>query len=70
MLHGERNPGICGFWFLQEERQRKEEEEAKKKAEDDAKKKMVLSNMGAHFGGFLAKVCHYGNLLTSCREIF
>ena len=55
---------------MQEERQRKEEEEAKKKAEDDAKKKMVLSNMGAHFGGFLAKVCHYGNLLTSCREIF
>ena len=53
---------------LQEERQRKEEEEAKKKAEDDAKKKMVLSNMGAHFGGYLAKVCHYGNLLTSCRE--
>lgn len=41
---------------LQEERQRKEDEEAKKRAEDEAKKKKVLSNMGAHFGGFLAKV--------------
>lgn len=41
---------------LQEERQRREEEEAKKKADDDAKKKKVLSNMGANFGGFLAKV--------------
>lgn len=40
----------------QEERQRKEDEEAKKRAEDEAKKKKVLSNMGAHFGGFLAKV--------------
>ncbi|KAJ8364296.1 hypothetical protein SKAU_G00131270 [Synaphobranchus kaupii] len=38
-----------------EERQRKEEEEAKKRADDEAKKKKVLSNMGAHFGGFLAK---------------
>lgn len=35
---------------------RKEEEEAKKRAEDDAKKKKVLSNMGAHFGGYLVKV--------------
>lgn len=42
--------------ILQEERQRKEDEEAKRKAEDDAKKKKVLSNMGANFGGFLAKV--------------
>lgn len=42
--------------FVQEERQRKEDEEAKKRAEEDAKKKKVLSNMGAHFGGFLAKV--------------
>lgn len=41
---------------LQEERQRKEDEEAKKRADDEAKKKKVLSNMGAHFGGFLAKV--------------
>ncbi|KAF7204525.1 slow skeletal muscle-like, partial [Nothobranchius furzeri] len=40
---------------IAEERQRKEEEEAKKRAEDEAKKKKVLSNMGAHFGGFLAK---------------
>ncbi|KAB1259922.1 Troponin T; slow skeletal muscle [Camelus dromedarius] len=31
----------------------KEEEEAKKRAQDDAKKKKVLSNMGAHFGGYL-----------------
>lgn len=44
------------FSFPQEERQRKEDEEAKKRAEDEAKKKKVLSNMGAHFGGFLAKV--------------
>nr|XP_005994450.1 PREDICTED: troponin T, slow skeletal muscle isoform X6 [Latimeria chalumnae] len=40
---------------LAEEKQRKEDEEAKKRAEDDAKKKKVLSNMGAHFGGYLAK---------------
>lgn len=40
----------------QEEKMRKEEEEAKKRAEDDAKKKKVLSNMGAHFGGYLVKV--------------
>ncbi|XP_043915668.1 troponin T, slow skeletal muscle isoform X2 [Protopterus annectens] len=40
---------------LAEEKMRKEEEEAKKRAEDDAKKKKVLSNMGAHFGGYLAK---------------
>ncbi|XP_069919793.1 troponin T, slow skeletal muscle isoform X21 [Oryctolagus cuniculus] len=37
------------------EKMRKEEEEAKKRAEDDAKKKKVLSNMGAHFGGYLVK---------------
>ncbi|XP_034159459.1 troponin T, slow skeletal muscle [Pangasianodon hypophthalmus] len=40
---------------IAEERQRKEEEEAKRRADDEAKKKKVLSNMGAHFGGFLAK---------------
>uniref|UniRef100_A0A8D0UX84 Troponin T, slow skeletal muscle n=1 Tax=Sus scrofa TaxID=9823 RepID=A0A8D0UX84_PIG len=40
---------------LAEEKMRKEEEEAKKRAEDDAKKKKVLSNMGAHFGGYLVK---------------
>nr|XP_058900196.1 troponin T, slow skeletal muscle isoform X1 [Kogia breviceps] len=40
---------------LMEEKMRKEEEEAKKRAEDDAKKKKVLSNMGAHFGGYLVK---------------
>lgn len=44
------------IFVTQEERQRKEDEEAKKRADDDAKKKKVLSNMGAHFGGFLAKV--------------
>lgn len=43
----------------QEERQRKEDEEAKKRAEDEAKKKKVLSNMGANFGGFLAKVSYW-----------
>eukprot|EP00069_Balaena_mysticetus_P003462 bmy_16797T0 len=41
---------------LVEEKMRKEEEEAKKRAEDDAKKKKVLSNMGAHFGGYLVKL--------------
>uniref|UniRef100_A0A8C9PCM5 Troponin T, slow skeletal muscle n=1 Tax=Spermophilus dauricus TaxID=99837 RepID=A0A8C9PCM5_SPEDA len=46
---------------LTEEKMRKEEEEAKKRAEDDAKKKKVLSNMGAHFGGYLVKVC------SACR---
>uniref|UniRef100_A0A8C9TLQ4 Troponin T, slow skeletal muscle n=1 Tax=Scleropages formosus TaxID=113540 RepID=A0A8C9TLQ4_SCLFO len=40
---------------IAEERQRKEDEEAKKRADDEAKKKKVLSNMGAHFGGFLQK---------------
>ncbi|KAG7335564.1 hypothetical protein KOW79_000257 [Hemibagrus wyckioides] len=40
---------------IAEERQRKEEEEAKRRADEEAKKKKVLSNMGAHFGGFLAK---------------
>lgn len=48
----------------QEERQRKEDEEAKKRADDEAKKKKVLSNMGAHFGGFLAKVRIWGR----CRS--
>lgn len=62
------------FWSLakfneharlqQEERQRKEDEEAKKRADDEAKKKKVLSNMGAHFGGFLAKVRIWG----TCRS--
>lgn len=47
--------GLTPF-FPQEEKMRKEEEEAKKRAEDDAKKKKVLSNMGAHFGGYLVKV--------------
>ncbi|XP_032869118.1 troponin T, slow skeletal muscle isoform X3 [Amblyraja radiata] len=40
---------------LMEEKNRKEEEEAKKRADDDAKKKKVLSNMGAHYGGYLVK---------------
>ncbi|XP_041425428.1 troponin T, slow skeletal muscle isoform X4 [Xenopus laevis] len=40
---------------MAEDKIRKEEEEAKKRADDDAKKKKVLSNMGAHFGGYLAK---------------
>ncbi|XP_067830560.1 troponin T, slow skeletal muscle isoform X2 [Heptranchias perlo] len=40
---------------LLEEKTRKEDEEAKKRAEDDAKKKKVLSNMGAHYGGYLVK---------------
>uniref|UniRef100_A0A5F8G820 Troponin T, slow skeletal muscle n=1 Tax=Monodelphis domestica TaxID=13616 RepID=A0A5F8G820_MONDO len=47
---------------LAEEKMRKEEEEAKKRAEDDAKKKKVLSNMGAHFGGYLVKVRLAGHL--------
>uniref|UniRef100_A0A670Z466 Troponin T, slow skeletal muscle n=1 Tax=Pseudonaja textilis TaxID=8673 RepID=A0A670Z466_PSETE len=45
---------VCNL-RLTEEKMRKEEEEAKKRAEDDAKKKKVLSNMGAHFGGYLIK---------------
>uniref|UniRef100_A0A673IB11 Troponin T, slow skeletal muscle n=1 Tax=Sinocyclocheilus rhinocerous TaxID=307959 RepID=A0A673IB11_9TELE len=52
---------------IAEERQRKEDEEAKKRAEDEAKKKKVLSNMGANFGGFLAKQKR-GKRLTG-REI-
>ncbi|XP_060776324.1 troponin T, slow skeletal muscle-like [Neoarius graeffei] len=47
---------------IAEERQRKEDEEAKKRADDEAKKKKVLSNMGAHFGGFLAKVSSQAEL--------
>ncbi|TSL82536.1 Troponin T, fast skeletal muscle [Bagarius yarrelli] len=39
-----------------EERQRKEDEEAKRRADEEAKKKKVLSNIGAHFGGYLAQV--------------
>lgn len=62
---------LWGYCFLQEERQRKEDEEAKKRADDEAKKKKVLSNMGAHFGGFLAKVraslIHEGESSWSAR---
>lgn len=54
---------------IAEERQRKEDEEAKKKAEDDAKKKKVLSNMGAHFGGFLAKAEQRRGKKQTGREI-
>ncbi|XP_061613373.1 troponin T, slow skeletal muscle-like isoform X3 [Phyllopteryx taeniolatus] len=54
---------------ITEERQRKEEEEAKKRAEDEAKKKKVLSNMGAHFGGFLAKVEQRRGKKQTAREI-
>ncbi|XP_061666449.1 troponin T, slow skeletal muscle-like isoform X1 [Syngnathoides biaculeatus] len=54
---------------IAEERQRKEEEEAKKRAEDEAKKKKVLSNMGAHFGGFLAKVEQRRGKKQTAREI-
>ncbi|XP_077959818.1 troponin T, slow skeletal muscle isoform X1 [Gasterosteus aculeatus] len=55
--------------FVQEERQRKEDEEAKKRAEEDAKKKKVLSNMGAHFGGFLAKAEQRRGKKQTAREI-
>uniref|UniRef100_A0A4W5RI05 Troponin T, slow skeletal muscle n=1 Tax=Hucho hucho TaxID=62062 RepID=A0A4W5RI05_9TELE len=51
------------------ERQRKEDEEAKKRADDDAKKKKVLSNMGAHFGGFLAKAEQRRGKRQTGREI-
>ncbi|XP_062415945.1 troponin T, slow skeletal muscle-like [Pungitius pungitius] len=54
---------------IAEERQRKEDEEAKRRAEDDAKKKKVLSNMGAHFGGFLAKVEQRRGKKQTAREI-
>uniref|UniRef100_A0A3Q2YNF8 Troponin T, slow skeletal muscle n=1 Tax=Hippocampus comes TaxID=109280 RepID=A0A3Q2YNF8_HIPCM len=54
---------------IAEERQRKEDEEAKKRAEDEAKKKKVLSNMGAHFGGFLAKVEQRRGKTQTGREI-
>nr|XP_054605146.1 troponin T, slow skeletal muscle isoform X1 [Nothobranchius furzeri] len=54
---------------IAEERQRKEEEEAKKRAEDEAKKKKVLSNMGAHFGGFLAKAEQRRGKRQTAREI-
>ncbi|XP_041093665.1 troponin T, slow skeletal muscle, partial [Polyodon spathula] len=54
---------------LAEERNRKEEEEAKKRAEDEAKKKKVLSNMGAQFGGFLAKAEHRRGRRQTGREI-
>ncbi|XP_036066878.1 troponin T, slow skeletal muscle isoform X6 [Oryzias melastigma] len=54
---------------IAEERQRKEEEEAKKKADDDAKKKKVLSNMGANFGGFLAKAESRKGKRMTAREI-
>ncbi|CAL8285073.1 unnamed protein product [Merluccius merluccius] len=54
---------------IAEERQRKEEEESKKRAEDEAKKKKVLSNMGAHFGGFLAKVEQKRGKKQTGREV-
>ncbi|XP_026064318.1 troponin T, slow skeletal muscle-like isoform X3 [Carassius auratus] len=54
---------------IAEERQRKEDEEAKKRAEDDAKKKKVLSNMGANFGGFLAKAEQKRGKRLTGREI-
>ncbi|KAM4530191.1 troponin T, slow skeletal muscle isoform 3-T3 [Odontesthes bonariensis] len=54
---------------IAEERHRKEEEEAKKKAEDDLKKKKVLSNMGANFGGFLAKAETRKGKRMTAREI-
>ncbi|KAG5279946.1 hypothetical protein AALO_G00083280 [Alosa alosa] len=53
---------------IAEERQRKEDEEARKRADDEAKKKKVLSNMGANFGGFLAKNRREENGLTG-REV-
>ncbi|KPP56888.1 hypothetical protein Z043_125451 [Scleropages formosus] len=53
----------------QEERQRKEDEEAKKRADDEAKKKKVLSNMGANFGGFLAKAEQRRGKRLTGREI-
>ncbi|XP_059414152.1 troponin T, slow skeletal muscle-like isoform X6 [Carassius carassius] len=52
-----------------EERQRKEDEEAKKRAEDEAKKKKVLSNMGANFGGFLAKAEQKRGKRLTGREV-
>ncbi|KAI4899587.1 hypothetical protein NFI96_016500, partial [Prochilodus magdalenae] len=52
-----------------EERQRKEDEEAKKRADDEAKKKKVLSNMGANFGGFLAKAEQRRGKRLTGREI-
>ncbi|KAA0705685.1 Troponin T, fast skeletal muscle isoform [Triplophysa tibetana] len=54
---------------IAEERQRKEDEEAKKRADDDAKKKKVLSNMGANFGGFLAKAEQKRGKRLTAREI-
>ncbi|KAL4617837.1 troponin T, slow skeletal muscle isoform X2, partial [Arapaima gigas] len=54
---------------LAEDRQRKEDEEAKKRAEDEAKKKKVLSNMGAHFGGFLAKAEQKRGKRQTGREV-
>ncbi|XP_043091372.1 troponin T, slow skeletal muscle isoform X1 [Puntigrus tetrazona] len=54
---------------IAEERQRKEDEEAKKRADDEAKKKKVLSNMGANFGGFLAKAEQKRGKRLTGREI-
>ncbi|XP_012673417.2 troponin T, slow skeletal muscle [Clupea harengus] len=54
---------------IAEERQRKEDDEARKKADDDAKKKKVLSNMGANFGGFLAKAEQRRGKRLTGREI-
>uniref|UniRef100_A0A3Q3GQC8 Troponin T, slow skeletal muscle n=1 Tax=Labrus bergylta TaxID=56723 RepID=A0A3Q3GQC8_9LABR len=59
----------CRQTRIAEERQRKEDEEAKKRADDEAKKKKVLSNMGAHFGGFLAKVEQRRGKKQTAREI-
>ncbi|KAK5851080.1 hypothetical protein PBY51_001902 [Eleginops maclovinus] len=52
-----------------EERQRKEDEEAKTRAEDEAMKKKVLSNIGAQFGGFLAKVEQRRGKRQTARQI-
>ncbi|XP_028842142.1 troponin T, slow skeletal muscle isoform X1 [Denticeps clupeoides] len=54
---------------IAEERQRKEDEEAKKRADDEAKKKKVLSNMGANFGGFLAKAEQRRGKRLTGREV-
>ncbi|XP_041942078.1 troponin T, slow skeletal muscle isoform X2 [Alosa pseudoharengus] len=54
---------------IAEERQRKEDEEARKRADDEAKKKKVLSNMGANFGGFLAKAEQKRGKRLTGREV-
>ncbi|KAJ8245844.1 hypothetical protein GJAV_G00260910 [Gymnothorax javanicus] len=52
-----------------EERQRKEDEEARRRADEEAKKKKVLSNMGAHFGGYMAKTDQKKGKSQTGREI-